>query len=131
MKKKVAVVFVLVALLLGGLAILMPNIEIDRAITPEEQTYTAIGETAYRIDMYMSIHLTVPRTLSELPKRDGYSNSTTDGWSNELVYAISSEGTLSLSSLGKDRKPGGAGDDADISATYPIKSDMSGLILEK
>lgn len=129
MEKKGAVSLFLVAIVLVAVAAILLNVEIDRAITPEEQTYTAIGETAYRIDMYMAKHGAAPKSLSELPRREGYSNSLMDGWNNELTYTIASDGTLTISSLGKDRKTGGVAENSDISVTYQIREDKGGLIL--
>jgi hypothetical protein len=45
-----------------------------------------------------------------------------------LTYAVADDGTLTLSSLGRDRKPGGVGDDADIVSRYRWK-DSSGKFI--
>jgi hypothetical protein len=58
--------------------------------------------------------------LNALPHRDGYANRTTDGWNRSLRYVIDPNGTFVLSSLGRDGKPGGSGDDADVSARFRI-----------
>jgi hypothetical protein len=130
MKKKSAAAFVLVILAIAAVVVAILNVELDRTITPEEQTYTAIGETAYRIDMFMSKNLAVPLSLDVLPRRDGYSNSIIDGWGNGLVYAIDSDRALSLSSYGEDGKPGGDGSSQDITVTYQIRQDKAGLVFK-
>lgn len=87
-------------------------------ITPPEMTQTAIGESFYRIYLYANANQKLPETLDDLPNRSGYGNRITDGWGNRLNYEISDDGIITLSSLGADQKPGGIGDDADISRSY-------------
>jgi general secretion pathway protein G len=41
--------------------------------------------------------------------------SLNDPWGHPLVYTIASDGSVSVTSLGADNKPGGSGVDADIS----------------
>ncbi|MFN3151101.1 type II secretion system protein GspG [Bremerella sp.] len=79
---------------------------------------TAIGESFYRIHLYANANQKLPPTLDDLPRREGYGNRITDGWGNRLNYEISDAGVVTLSSLGADQKPGGTGDDADISRSY-------------
>lgn len=87
-------------------------------ITPREMTLTAIGESFSRIHIFAKANNKLPESMTELPRRDGYLNRTTDGWSQELLYEVSNVGIVSLSSYGADRKPGGIGEDADITRTY-------------
>ncbi len=87
-------------------------------ITPVEMTHTAIGETFYRIHLFMQKEGMVPKSLDVLSLREGYGNRTTDGWGRELQYTISPNGVLSLKSLGRDGEIGGAEEDADISRSY-------------
>ena len=93
---------------------------VDR-ISPVEATDTAISETFVRIDLYAKQHGTVPPSLNVLPEREGYANSITDGWGKPLLYEVSDDGRLTLTSYGKDGKPGGTGEDADISRSYYSK----------
>jgi hypothetical protein len=87
-------------------------------ITPIEMTRTAIGETFYRIHLFMQKEGKAPPALDVLPRREGYGNRTTDGWGRELAYSQSPDGVLSLKSLGRDGWIGGTGEDADISRSY-------------
>jgi len=91
-------------------------------ITPVEMTHTAIGESFARMHIYLTKHHRFPASLDELPKRDGYANRTTDGWHRPLLYRIEEENFITLFSLGKDGKPGGTGEDADIQRTYRTKN---------
>jgi hypothetical protein len=67
--------------------------------------------TEYRIRDYAAEHHRLPARLSDLPKlenpnRDG---SCRDGWGRELIYAPQSDGSVVLSSLGKNGRLGGKG----------------------
>jgi prevent-host-death family protein len=54
----------------------LDSISVPRsAITP-----TAIGETHYRIYLFAARNGRLPQRLSDLPKRNGYANRTTDLW---------------------------------------------------
>jgi hypothetical protein len=99
-----------------------------RTITPVEMTYTSIGETQYRIHLYAKVHRKLPPNLDALPKREGYMNSVEDAWGTRLSYRVHDDGTFTLSSLGKDRKAGGTGDNADIVTRYRWR-DKSGRFL--
>jgi len=90
-------------------------------ITPVEMTYTAIGETFFRIHLYVKQNSVLPTSLDVLPKREGYSNRITDGWNRVLQYHIANDGVITLTSFGKDGKPGGTGDNTDISRSYYSK----------
>jgi hypothetical protein len=90
-------------------------------ITPREATQGAMMETFARIQLYAETNRSVPRSLSVLPRREGYANRTTDGWHRELFYRIGEDGMLSLTSCGADGKAGGSGEDADISVSYRSK----------
>ena len=93
---------------------------VDR-ITPVESTKSAIGETFVRISIYAATNMTVPLSLDVLPKRDGYSNQITDGWGRPLEYRVTQDGIMTLTSLGRNGKPGGNGEDADMAESYFAK----------
>lgn len=75
-------------------------------------------ETFVRMSLYAKAHQDVPPSLRVLPERKGYMNRTTDGWGRPLIYQIGDNGVLTLTSLGEDGKPGGNGEDRDISESY-------------
>src|SRR5208283_4939170 len=90
-------------------------------VTPVENTKDAITETFVRIDIYAKTNKAVPLSLDLLPKREGYSNQTTDAWGRPLMYRVTQDGIITLTSFGKDGKLGGNGEDADISVSYFTK----------
>ena len=61
------------------------------------------------------MHHRLPTGLSELPPvgadRDG---SLDDVWGRAILYGMNAHATVVLTSLGKDGKPGGEGEDADV-----------------
>jgi len=91
-------------------------------IPPGDMTVTAIGETRVRIHLYMLAKKEVPSDLAALPKRDGFANLSTDGWGRPLIYSADREGVITLTSLGRDGKSGGTGDDADITKMYRTRN---------
>jgi hypothetical protein len=78
-------------------------------------------ETLARINIYAETNKAIPPSLDVLAKRDGYVNRTTDGWNRPLQYRVTQDGIITLTSLGADGKPGGNGEDADISVSYRSK----------
>jgi len=59
--------------------------------------------------------------IKTLPKAPSKDNSTTDGWDNPIVMRVDGS-TITLTSYGKDGKPGGTDQDADISYRFSIGS---------
>ena len=90
--------------------------------TPREITRTAIGESFVRMHIYLTAHHQFPKSLTDLPKRDGYANQITDAWKNSLIYTIEDDSFITLKSLGKDGRLGGKRDNADIQTTYRTKN---------
>ncbi len=99
-------------------------------IPPRSMTVTAMTETQVRMHMYMTANRGYPADLSVLPKRDGYANRTTDGWGRPLIYSVDDRGIISLTSLGRDGKAGGEGDDADITRRYRTRDEDGSLNID-
>src|SRR5438067_926238 len=99
-------------------------------ISPEESTNSAIVETHVRIHIYMLAHREIPSDLPSLPKRDGYANQITDGWGRMLIYLVSDKGVISLTSLGRDGKAGGAGLNADVTKRYRTRNSDGSLNID-
>lgn len=90
-------------------------------ITPVESTNTAIMESFARVQLYAETNRAVPLSLDALPRRKRYANQTTDGWYRPLQYRVTPDDVITITSLGRDGKPGGTGEDADISVSYRSK----------
>ena len=71
----------------------------------------------------------MPDSLVVLPIREGYANSTTDGWGNILIYDIN-DGYFELYSLGKDGTYGGVGENEDIIKKYRFSDKHGNFIAD-
>ena len=89
------------------------------AIPPSEVTASAMTEVRFRINMYLEKEHKLPASLSELPQRSGFDNRTTDGWGHLLVYAVNGD-VVTLTSHGRDDKPGGSGENSDEVRHYQV-----------
>jgi hypothetical protein len=105
----------------SAVALLLIAMSMVHVIPPRALTITAMGETSVRIRLHWHREKSLPADLSALPLRGGYANRTTDAWKRPLLYSIESSDTFTLRSLGRDGKPGGSEDDADIAHTYRIE----------
>ena len=110
--KKIIIAVVAAAAIIGVLALFVD------VIPAKDMTVSAMVETFVRISLYARQNNAIPPSLAVLPTRTGYANRTTDGWRRPLKYEITPDGIVSLKSLGKDGRPAGTGDDADISRAY-------------
>ena len=54
-------------------------------------------------------------------------NDINDGWNRPLTYQINEDGVITLTSLGKDGKIGGTGENADISKSYYTRREDGSL----
>ena len=72
-----------------------------------------------RILHYARTHNEFPKTVTDLPLLSSRDNTVQDGWGHDIRFEIATNGTVTLTSLGRDGLPGGAGDDADITRTFP------------
>ncbi len=111
----------------GGIYLIINRAELIHTISDVEITHTSIIETTYRIHLYAQKHSKIPDSLSDLPKREGYINRTSDGWGISLNYNVD-ESVISLSSLGKDGVFGGTGDNEDIVKRYRYIDDEGNFI---
>ena len=98
-------------------------------ISKRELTVSAMTETLVRIDLFFKDQRRVPESLAALPKRAGYTNSTTNGWGHDLQYSVDADGVLELRSLGADGTPGGSGDDADLSWKFHTMDEAGNSII--
>jgi len=111
---------VLISLVAGvGGFLLTPNLKLG--VMKGEMTNIAIDETSYRIRVFYKEHHRFPRSLAELPQRVGYAVRIVDGWGRPLIYRQEGESAIVLLSLGRDRRPGGVGDDEDVQEKLSVK----------
>lgn len=89
------------------------------AIPPSEVTASSMTEVRFRINMYLEKHGKLPARLGELPERSGFDNQTTDGWGHLLAYEVNGD-VVTLTSHGRDGKPGGSGENSDAVQHYQV-----------
>jgi len=76
--------------------------------------------TLFRIKDYAKQHRALPQSLDLIPNKEGRWDRITDGWGRRLLYRTNSDGTITLTSLGADGRPGGEGEDADLVVTCRV-----------
>lgn len=90
-------------------------------VPPRSQTCGAMHISKRRILRYAAEHGSLPVSIQATDELEGYYNSTTDAWGNELTYEVAPNGDVTLTSLGRDNRPGGIGDDKDMIGVFPSR----------
>lgn len=73
-----------------------------------------------RVIRFAKAHGHLPATVDELPEIQGYGNSVRDGWWRKITMSVDGN-RVTFTSLGRDNKPGGAGEDADMIAVFDAR----------
>jgi hypothetical protein len=75
----------------------------DDTIPPEAVTSNAFDSVEAQVEDYVALHGHAPKKLADLPAtpngQDG--RKPVDGWGNELIYTVQSDGSVVLGSAGK------------------------------
>lgn len=87
-------------------------------IPPASMTYSTLLVTHHRIESFWNRHGKVPAEPTELPDEPHRDCSLTDGWGRELLWESDGTSRVKVSSLGRDGKPGGTGEDADLEIEF-------------
>jgi len=87
-------------------------------VPPISQTGLAMNSCKERIQQYALEHDKLPAKLSDTKEIAGTFNSNIDGWGNDIIYSADANGVVTLTSYGKDKKPGGTGDNTDITGIF-------------
>lgn len=96
------------------------NSFVDR-IPPRPLTNVAMNMAKRRILRYAAKHNDLPKSLSQTEASSGHHSSLRDGWGRDIDYTVSSNGTVTLTSLGKDKKVGGTKEDADMIGMFQAR----------
>jgi hypothetical protein len=81
-------------------------------------TETRLIITYNRIESYWNEHGRVPSRADELPQQNGRDCALADGWGRRFDWESAGKATVRVSSFGRDGKPGGSGDDADMTVVF-------------
>src|SRR5260370_849109 len=87
-------------------------------VTPRDETFGAMLATFQRIGRYARDHGQLPASLAELPKPERHEQREFDPWGRVLHYEVDRNGIVSLTSFGRDGKPGGRLWNADFTMRY-------------
>jgi hypothetical protein len=113
-----------VAIIAGAVALALVVFLLIERIPPDAMTRTRIGIVEERLRRYWAKHGALPTDLSELPElRKDRDSSTLDGWGRPIGYEVQRTDNgvrVLLSSLGRDGRLGGSGQDADIVAAFEV-----------
>jgi hypothetical protein len=92
-------------------------------VPPRSVTHTNMHMMKRRILRFASAHSALPTSVEQLPRIEGFANEVTDGWGRLIRFRV--EGNdVTLTSYGRDGKPGGDGEDADMVAVFRVKTDI-------
>lgn len=83
-------------------------------IPPQNMTETRLLVTYDRIEKFWNQHGRVPSKPAELAEVKGRDCSMKDGWGRELHWDSDGTSKVKMWSLGREGKPGGTGEDADM-----------------
>jgi hypothetical protein len=89
--------------------------------TPQGKTNLAMQFCKRRVLRYAAEHGQLPSSLIVTQPIDRFESSIKDAWGVVIDYSVDANGTVKLVSLGKDRKPGGTGNNTDMVGTFPSK----------
>jgi hypothetical protein len=94
-------------------------------IPPRSLTAGRMFVTKRRILQFARQNNKLPATLAELPAMPGYDTETTDAWNRPFDYVSDDTGTVTLRSLGADKRLGGDADDRDMIGVF-VSHDAQG-----
>jgi hypothetical protein len=117
MKRLTIIIIVIAGIAIGVFALMA--LEDFIGIPPRALTGTRMWVVKRRILQYAHSHNQLPQALSDLPEMGGFDNSVSDAWGRIFRYELLPSGDVRLTSLGRDGKVGGSGNDADMIATFP------------
>jgi hypothetical protein len=89
-------------------------------VPPRSSTHGTLCVMKQRILRYARTHDALPESPHDLPEIPGKVNEVRDAWGRDIRMSLA-DGKATLTSLGRDGQPGGAGDDADMSGVFPLK----------
>jgi hypothetical protein len=122
MKSRMALGILIVAIILPGCSSINNWIfdSLVDKIPPQCSAYTTIVVMKQRILRYARLHDSLPKSPRDLPEMPGKGSENQDAWGREILMSFA-DGKATLTSLGRDGKPGGTGEDADMSGVFPLK----------
>ncbi len=94
-------------------------------MTREEATDASVTVVRNAINAFVADNGRAPSNMVEIARYRPVDKAWNDAWGRPLLYQVNTSGGASLTSLGKDGRPGGLGQDTDLIWTFALK-DRSG-----
>jgi hypothetical protein len=116
LRKPILYIFIVVVVVCAAIIFLFVD-----AVPPSSKTFGAMHMCKRRILRYAAKYNRLPKTLQETQPIEGFDSSIKDAWGVLLDYSAEPNGLVKLVSLGKDRKPGGTGNNRDMIGTFQSK----------
>ena len=91
-------------------------------VPPRSSTHGTIWVMKQRVLRYAKLHNSLPKSLNDLPETPGKINGVQDAWGRDILMSFT-DGKGTLTSLGRDGRSGGTGDDADMTGVFPLKNE--------
>lgn len=109
----------LICVLVGGaIGCIAIGDKVATTIPPKNLTQTRLAITRNRLERYWNEHGAVPTLASQLPQIANRDCSMVDGWGNPFSWESNGRDEVRVLSRGKDRWPGGSGDNADLEMIF-------------
>lgn len=91
-------------------------------ISPRDLTLTNMQHTKRRIHRYATTNDSLPTTAGQLAPMAGYDNDSNDAWGRSIIWRVDGD-TVTMTSYGRDGKPGGTDEDEDLIGVFRAKTD--------
>lgn len=102
-------------LLAGAFWLIVPT------IPPRSLTCNSMWTMKRRMLRYAHAHGALPTSIDQLPYMNGYNNEVTDAWGRPILWQTEGD-VVALTSCGRDGKPGGDGNNADMIGVFRAKT---------
>jgi hypothetical protein len=90
-------------------------------VPPRSVTATNMHMMKRRTLRYAAANGSLPTSLDQLPRIEGYVNEVADGWGRPIRWRVEGD-EVTLTSYGRDGVPGGTGEDADMVGVFRAKT---------
>lgn len=111
--KKSILSALVVAIVVVGAAMLLVE-----TVPSHSMTRVAMHMCKRRVLRYAKEHDRLPSGLDDTKPIQGFHSSIKDGWGVVLEYSVDTNDVVTFRSLGRDKSPGGTGDNADMTGVF-------------
>lgn len=121
--------WLLATCLVIGVGTLLGTLCLFNVAPPQSRTDLTMRDLAGRIRTAFKQGRSIPADLTTLPEHRRDSVDVNDGWGRPMTARWLVGGTVELLSLGRDGRPGGTGEDADLRGVFdPVADDNEWIV---